>query len=329
MNPPADWAPSATMETLSIRAAMLAAARGFFAARKVLEIETPLLCAHGVTDPHIVNIGVGMDDEVRWLRTSPEYHMKRLLAAGSGDIYQIGKAFRGGEAGRHHQPEFTLIEWYRHGFSIDDMAQETCDLIMELSSHASHPVSGMQRISYRDAFIRASGVDPFSASIEELRAATLHHAPSFDTVAEARKNSAQDRQLWLDLLAAATVYPALTGDKLWVVDQFPAEQAMLARLNPDDPSVADRFEVFLQGVELANGFRELRDYAEQAERFAADRRHRATMGAADILPDSRLLAALKSGLPDCAGVAVGLDRIMLITNRLAELRATMSFAPGV
>jgi lysyl-tRNA synthetase class 2 len=114
-----------------------------------------------------------------------------------------------------------------------------------------------------------------------------------------------------------------------VVDKFPADQAMLARLNPDDPSVAERFEVFLQGVELANGFRELRDYAEQAERFAADRRHRATAGAADIFPDSRLLAALNSGLPDCAGVAVGLDRIMLITNRLAELRATMSFAPGV
>lgn len=311
-----------------MRASMLAAARGFFAARKVLEIETPLLCAHGVTDPHIRNIRVETDSGEQWLRTSPEYHMKRLLAAGSGDIYQIGKAFRGGEAGRLHQPEFTLIEWYRHEFSIEEMAQETCNLIMTLSTHSSHPVTEMQHISYRDAFLRASGIDPFKASIEELRAATLHHAPNFNRGAETLKNSAPDRQLWLDLLAAATVYPSLAGEKLWVVDKFPADQAMLARLNPDDPTVADRFEVFLQGVELANGFRELRDCAEQAARFAADREHRAVVGAPDILADTRLLAALNAGLPDCAGVAVGLDRIMLVTSRLAELRATMSFTPG-
>lgn len=323
MNNVLDWNPSATLEVLSVRAAMLAAARNFFAARDVLEIETPVLCAHGVTDPHIANISITLGNSVQWLRTSPEYHMKRLLAAGAGDIYQIGKAFRDGETGRIHQPEFTMIEWYRHDFSIEKMAQDTCDLIVELSACSSHPVHAMERISYRDAFIRSSGLDPFSASSEELRAAASQHSLSLDLSAERG-----DRQLWLDLLAGTLVYPSLTGDKLWVVDKFPADQAMLARLDPEDQTVAERFEVFLHGVELANGFRELRDPAEQAARFAIDRQRRERVGAPDILPDSRLLAALESGLPDCAGVAVGLDRILMVTNQLAELRATMSFAPG-
>jgi lysyl-tRNA synthetase class 2 len=322
VNNPLDWQPSATLETLSVRAAMLAAARQFFAARKVLEVETPVLCAHGVTDPHIANISVNPGDTTRWLRTSPEYHMKRLLAAGAGDIYQIGKAFRGGEAGRIHQPEFTMIEWYRHGFSIEEMAQDTCDLIIELSAYSSHPVVKTERISYREAFIRSSGLDPFTASSEEMRAAAARYSVSLDTIA-----GRNDHTLWLDLLAGTIVYPSLTGNKLWVVDGFPADQAMLARLNPADPTVAERFEVFLHGVELANGFRELRDPVEQAARFATDRKRRELTGAPDILPDSQLLAALEAGLPDCAGVAVGLDRVLLVTNEIAELSATMSFAP--
>jgi lysyl-tRNA synthetase class 2 len=248
--------------------------------------------------------------------------MKRLLAAGAGDIYQIGKAFRDGEAGRIHQPEFTMIEWYRHGFSIQEMAQDTCDLIIELSAYSSHPVVKTERISYREAFIRSSGLDPFTASSEEMRAAAARHSVSLDTIA-----GRNDRPLWLDLLAGTIVYPSLTGNKLWVVDGFPADQAMLARLNPADPTVAERFEVFLHGVELANGFRELRDPVEQAARFATDRKRRELTGAPDILPDSQLLAALESGLPDCAGVAVGLDRVLLVTNKIADLSATMSFAP--
>jgi elongation factor P--(R)-beta-lysine ligase len=317
-----DWQPSATLETLSVRAAMLAATRQFFSVRKVLEVETPVLCAHGVTDPHIANISVSAGETARWLRTSPEYHMKRLLAAGAGDIYQIGKVFRDGEAGRIHQPEFTMIEWYRHGFSTEEMAQDTCDLIIELSAYSNHPVVNTERISYREAFIRSSGLDPFTASSKELRAAAARHSVSLTMIADH-----EDRSLWLDLLAGTIVYPSLTGNKLWVVDRFPADQAMLARLNPADPTVAERFEVFLHGVELANGFRELRDPVEQAARFTTDRKRREWAGKPDILPDSHLLAALEAGLPDCAGVAVGLDRVLLVTNQLRELRATMSFAP--
>ena len=323
-----DWRPSATLETLAIRAAMLAEARKFFAARNVLEIETPVLCSPGITDPHIESIGVVMHEGMQWLRTSPEYHMKRLLAAGCGDIYQIGKVFRGGESGRLHQPEFTMIEWYRHEFDLAEMAQETCELIVTLSNQAGHPVSGTERISYQDAFLRASGVDPFTASMQELREATLDLMPAFEQAGEQKTGSIEDRQIWIDLLAGATVYPSLTGNKLWVIDRFPADQAMLARLDPDDSRVAERFEVILDGVELANGFRELRDPAEQAARFALDCKRRAREGAPAMRPDSRLLAALEAGLPDCAGVAVGLDRIMLATNRLPELAATMSFVPG-
>jgi len=307
---------------------MLAEARQFFAARNVLEIETPVLCSPGITDPHIENIGVEMHDGMRWLRTSPEYHMKRLLAAGSGDIYQIAKVFRGGESGRLHQPEFTMIEWYRHDFDLKAIAQETCELIMTLSNQASHPVSATEHISYQDAFLRASGVDPFTASAQELCEATLRFSPTFDQAGEQKADSIQDRRIWIDLLAGTTVYPSLTGNKLWVIDRFPADQAMLARLDPDDSRVAERFEVILDGVELANGFRELRDPAEQAERFAQDSKRRAQDGAQEMLPDSKLLAALEAGLPDCAGVAVGLDRLVLATNRLPELAATISFIPG-
>jgi elongation factor P--(R)-beta-lysine ligase len=307
---------------------MLTTARNFFTERGVLEVETPALCAYTVTDPHISSIPVTTEQGARWLRTSPEYHMKRLLAAGSGDIYQIGKAFRGGESGRNHQPEFTLLEWYRLGFSIKQMAQETCELITALSQLCSKPVNSTQRITYRDAFLHGCGIDPFSADTMKVREVALRHSPGFDASSLATAAAGNERQLWLDLLAGTVVYPALTGDRLWIVDQFPADQAMLARLNPDDPSTADRFEIVLHGIELANGFRELRDPREQAERFATDRERRAGAGAPDVLPDLQLLAALEAGLPDCAGVAVGLDRILLLTNPLGGLQETMSFTPG-
>jgi lysyl-tRNA synthetase class 2 len=208
------------------------------------------------------------------------------------------------------------------------MARETCELIMTLSNQASHPVSATEHISYQDAFLRTSGVDPFTASAQELREATLHFSPTFDPPDEQKAGSIQDRRIWLDLLAGTTVYPSLTGNKLWVIDRFPADQAMLARLDPDDSRVAERFEVILDGVELANGFRELRDATEQAERFALDCKRRAREGGQAVLPDSKLLAALEAGLPDCAGVAVGLDRLVLATNRLPELAAAISFVPG-
>jgi lysyl-tRNA synthetase class 2 len=208
------------------------------------------------------------------------------------------------------------------------MARETCELIITLSRLCSTPVEDIQHISYRDAFLQSCGVDPFTASTADLRSAALRHSPSFTALPGATADAVSERQLWLDLLAGTTVYPSLTGNRLWIIDRFPADQAMLARLDPADPSCADRFEVLLQGLEIANGFRELRDPREQAARFAHDCQRRTKAGAADVLPDAQLLAALEAGLPDCAGVAVGLDRILLATNPFNGLQETMSFVPG-
>jgi lysyl-tRNA synthetase class 2 len=306
---------------------MLSTARDYFRARNVLEVETPVICATGVTDPHIRNISLTLNEQRCWLRTSPEYHMKRLLAAGSGDIYQIGKAFRGSETGRQHQPEFTMIEWYRLGFSLDQMIEETCQLIGELSRNTQASLRGYERIGYRDVFMQHSGIDPLDASVAELQAYCL----SPDTaVCDERlaKSIGNDRLAWLDLIASAIIYPALQGDRLWVVDHYPADQAMLAQLTPANPATAERFEVFLRGTELANGFHELRDAKEQAKRFALDRAQRRSSGIEDLDADPKLLAALEAGLPDCSGVALGLDRLMMTTGDFDTISSTMSFAPA-
>lgn len=292
-----------------------------------MEVETPILCNYGVTDPHIASIPAGTASGSHWLRTSPEYHMKRLLAAGSGDIYQIGKAFRGGETGRLHQPEFTMIEWYRLGFSLDDMIEETCALICMVSEFADRPVRKYQRIDYRQAFVNACGIDPLVADIDALItcARGLPEAGCDDPLTE---SLGANRNAWLDYLASHVVYPSLQGESLWVVERYPADQAMLARLNPDDRSVAERFEIFLDGVELANGFRELLDADEQEARFAADRAKRRESGTMDMEPDPMLLAALRAGMPDCCGVAVGLDRLLMLADRQPDITATMSFGAG-
>jgi len=327
MNPPADWKPSAGLAMLKRRAAMLTSARDFFSERQILEVDTPLLCRYGVTDPHIQNIGVTLAETEYWLRTSPEYHMKRLLAAGSGDIYQAGKAFRGGESGRRHQQEFTMIEWYRCGFSLQQMIEETCEFISTLSYCGSQPVHKHQQISYQDAFFETCAIDPLTADTDELRTIALNW-PGNICDPDLAANIVNDRSAWLDLLASHAVYPALANDILWVIDGYPADQAMLARLNPDNPSIADRFEIFLNGVELANGFEELIDATEQAERFASDHDHRQAMQLPAMLPDPQLLAAMQAGMPECSGVAVGLDRVLMTTSNTSSISETMSFIPG-
>ena len=327
VNSPADWRPDADHRTLQRRAAMLAAAREFFGQRNVMEVETPLLCANSVTDPHIESIAVTQGAAAYWLRTSPEYHMKRLLAAGSGDIFQIGKAFRAGEAGNRHQPEFTMIEWYRHDFGLDQMIAETCQLIMSLSAHCESPIKDCERVSYRDVFFNTIKLDPFNASTTELKNFCLASKQTGCDEALA-EGLGSYRPGWLDLIAGTVVYPALSGGKLWVVDNYPADQALLARLDPEDPAIAERFEVFLNGLELANGFHELSDAKEQRHRFDADRRHRKTAELPDMTIDMHLISALESGLPDCSGVAVGLDRVMMAAGNYTRISETMSFLPA-
>jgi lysyl-tRNA synthetase class 2 len=253
--------------------------------------------------------------------------MKRLLAAGSGDIYQIGKAFRGGENGKRHQQEFTMIEWYRCGFSLDQLVEETCKFISTLSCHGSQPVHEHQQISYQDAFLNTCAIDPLTADTDELRRIALNWPGNIcDT--ELAASIVNDRSTWLDLLASHAVYPALAHDILWVINGYPADQAMLARLNPNNPGIADRFEIFLNGVELANGFEELIDADEQAERFTSDHDRRQAMKLPNMLPDTQLLAAMRAGMPECSGVAIGLDRVLMTTGNISSINETMSFIPG-
>jgi lysyl-tRNA synthetase class 2 len=310
------WRPVAGAEILSLRAELLAHTRSFFSERGILEVETPLLSRASVTDPHIESFFSDDRDGRRFLSTSPEFHMKRLLAAGSGSIYQIAKAFRLEEAGRRHNPEFTLIEWYRIGFSADALMDEVGALLIHLL-HGRRHISAAQHISYRDAFLAALALDPLLASMEECAkcAATL----KLDV------HGSLNRDAWLDLLLGEAVVPTFDPDALTFLHSYPASQAALARLNPGDPRVAERFELYFGTLELANGFHELADPEEQRSRFIADDAARCLNGQAKIPPDDQLLEALAHGLPDCAGVALGFDRLLMLAAGVDSIEQVIAF----
>lgn len=301
---------------------MLTAAREFFRALNVREVDIPALGPAAVTDPHIASLQVSAQASPGtplFLHTSPEFGMKRLLAAGSPDIYQLGKVYRDGERGRHHQPEFTLVEWYRRDIGLQAMAAETCALIRTLAAVPSAPPDIAPPLLYRDAFLQYAGLDPMTASLAELRAC----AEEF--VGSAPPALADSRDDWLDLLLSHVVAPRLPADALTVLSHYPASQAALARIDPADEQVAERFEVFWRGVELANGYRELTDAREQQRRFAADRERRRLLGLPEVEPDTALLDALAAGLPDCCGVAVGFDRVVMLSLGCERLADVVSF----
>jgi lysyl-tRNA synthetase class 2 len=243
--------------------------------------------------------------------------MKRLLCAGYPDIYEIARVFRDGEAGPRHQPEFTLVEWYRRGFNLDQMMHETVAMLTRLIEPSRLGGPPHYR-SYADAFRDSVGIDPLSAEVHALRR-------SADVDARLEEALGDRRDAWLDLLLATRVAPSFAVDRLTVLHRYPASQAALARLNPDDPSVADRFEAFHGAVELANGFVELTDAPEQTKRFATDQAQRQSLGKSTAPIDDRFLAALQAGLPDCAGVAIGFDRVLMINEAAADIRAVMTF----
>ncbi len=319
------WRPGADFIALRLRADLLARIRAFFAERGVLEVETPALSAAAITDPNLASFAVsytGPGPRHGWtlyLHTSPEFPMKRLLAAGSGSIYQIARVFRDGEAGRLHNPEFTLLEWYRVGFDHHRLMDEVTDLTTELLA-GSVPLAEPERLSYRAAFQRYLGLDPHRATVAELAAGAERFAvpipPGMPT---------NDTDPWLDLLLTHRIEPRLGAGRLTFLHDYPASQAALARLRPGDPPVGERFELYLNGIELANGFRELGDAGEQRRRFEAENAARRALGLPEMPVDEHLLAALAAGLPDCAGVALGFDRLAMLAAGKKSLGEVLAF----
>ena len=313
------WRPTASAAVLRRRAEALARTRQFFAARGVLEVDTPVLVRHAVTDVHLhcAQVALPGADTPRFLQTSPEYAMKRLLAAGSGDIYQIAHVVRGEEQGRWHNPEFTLIEWYRLGWSMAALMEEVARLVQTLLGEAAP--ARVQFLRYDEAFQQLLGHSALTSEDAELRACaaaaglTAHLAHSLD------------RDGLLDWLMATQVGPQLGRDALCFLHRYPASQAALARLDPHDARVALRFELYCEGVELANGFEELNDPAEQRARFESDRCQRAQRALPVPELDENLLAALAAGLPACAGVALGFERVLMLAVGAAHIHAVMPF----
>ena len=321
----ADWQPAATLEVLRLRAQLLAAIRTFFAERGVWEADTPALSTAATTDPQLESFttmytGPGVQHTL-YLHTSPEFPMKRLLAAGSGSIYQIVKAFRNGENGRWHNPEFMLLEWYRVGFDQQQLMDEVTELVILVLQNLD--LKPPERLSYAAVFRRYLGLDPHTATVAELAdcvtARGLHAPPGMP---------AEDPNLWLDFLWSHGIESQLGQGRLTFIYDYPVAQAALATIRPGNPPVAERFELYLNGIALANGFHELGDAAEQYRRCQHNNQVRAGRGLPVMPLDERLLIALESGLPDCAGVALGIDRLLMIAAGKSSLGEVLAFPLG-
>ncbi|MEA3640996.1 MAG: EF-P lysine aminoacylase EpmA [Lamprobacter sp.] len=318
------WQPTASLDALRARARMLQRLRDFFAEREVLEVETPLLSASATTDPALASLRTrwsGSDagsplGQRLYLHTSPELPMKRLLAAGSGPIYQVCKVFRDGERGRRHHPEFSLLEWYRPGWSLSALIDEVADLVRVILDRP-----GLERevLSYRQLFMDRLQVDPWRATPAVLKA--VARASGLEGCEHLELN----RDGWLDLLMSQCLEPGLGRDRMTFVRDYPPSQAALARLREGDPSVAERVELYLDGMELANGFDELTDAKEQRARFEADQRARRAAGQPVPPIDEAFLAALEAGMPASAGVALGLDRLLMCALGADQIDAVLAF----
>lgn len=308
-----DWQPSAEIETLRQRALLIARVRAFFSERHYLEVETPIMGHYGITDPYLDNIKAEFRSNNHWLQTSPEYPMKRLLAAGSGPIFQLARVFRDDELGRWHNPEFTLLEWYQLNVDHHQLMDEMNVFLQCLLNSAP-----MSRKTYQQAFAEACDIDPLYASINDFKRLLFHY--ELDKVLNADET---DRDQYLFLLMSHVVEPYLAKQEAPVaIYHFPPTQAALAQVNN---GVAERFEVYYQGIELANGFHELQDPKAQAKRFDCDRLIRARLGRTALDPDPRFLAALENGLPSCSGVALGIDRLLALALNKTAISEVIAF----
>lgn len=314
-----DWRPGADLRTLRLRAELLRRIRHFFERQDVLEVQTPALSRAATTDPHIHSMATAAGPgQPRFLHTSPELAMKRLLAAGVGDIYQVCPVFRCEESGALHNPEFSMLEYYRVGMDHHDLMRDVADLI-------SAATAGWLRLGephfvpYGEAFFDHAGCDPFHDEAATIAAAiTARGVDIPDSIKT-------DGDALIDLAMATIVSPQLGRGRLSFVYDFPLQQAALARSRPGDPPVAERFEAFVDGLELANGFHELLDPVEQRRRFDADLERRRRLGLPQVAVDERFLAALEAGMPACAGVALGLDRLLMLIAGAKTLGEVLAF----
>jgi lysyl-tRNA synthetase class 2 len=321
--PPTDnWQPSATVATLRARAEMLGGIRRFFEQMGVVEVETPVCSRHATTDPALESFSTrytgpgaarGLD---LYLHTSPEFAMKRLLAAGSGAIYQICKVFRNGELGRRHNPEFSLLEWYRPGLDYHQLMDEVARLVNEL---ADKPLA-VEKLTYAQAFERRLDLNPHSAGQEQLRQCAIDQG-----VPGAGQLAIENRDAWLDLLLSHLIEPQLGESGMTFLYDYPASQAALARVRQGRTPVAQRFELYMQGIEIANGFQELTDAEQQRTRFTDDNRRRTRSGQGVVPMDEALLDALAAGMPECSGVALGLDRLLMVLTGADDIRQVVTF----
>lgn len=313
------WQPSSSIDTLRQRATIIKSIRDFFTARGVMEVETPLMCHTSVTDPFIQSIPAlfqanEREKEIRYyLQTSPEYAMKRLLASGSGAIFQICKAFRQSEVGKHHNPEFSMIEWYRPNFNHHDLMDEADELLqLVLNKPAA------ERKTYAELFMQYLNINPHTSTLSELK-----NCASEKNISVA--GEIDDIDIWLQLLMSEYIEPRIGQDKPIIIYDFPASQAALARIQGN---VASRFEIYYRGIELANGFHELQDANEQRKRFEKNSAARKKLGLNEIPIDEFLLSALTHGLPDCSGIALGIDRLIMLATNQEKIADVLSFDIG-
>ncbi len=314
----------AAVDAIRLRARLYELVRDFFAARGVLEVETPVMSAAANTDPNIESFSTRFSGHVdagareRWLRTSSEFAQKRLLAAGIGDCYELGRVFRDGEAGRRHNPEFTMLEWYRVGWDHRQLIDETVEVVQRALALVG-TLAEVRKTTYRDLFMAAAGVDPLTAGDQELRNALQGVRVTGEGL---------DRDDKLDLLLTHRIQPAFPAGRITVVYDYPSSQCALAKIRADDPPVAERFELYVGQHELANGYHELTDATEQRARFERDNARRRSRGLAELPLDENLLRALQD-LPDCAGVALGIERLLMAMTGSEDIRDVLAFPFGL
>lgn len=305
------WEPTASIQTLQNRARIIKQIRAFFDDLNVIEVETPLLGRYGVTDPFIDNIQASCQERTRYLQTSPEYHMKRLLCAGMPSLFQITKAFRDEPQGAVHNPEFTMLEWYRLGMDYHTLMHEVASLL----HHVLPQAIPTKHYTYQEVFLSKLGLCPFETTLERLS----HFSEERGIQITGNMQSKED---WLSLFMTHLIEPSLADEGIVFIYDFPSTQASLSVV---EGAIAKRFECYVYGIELANGFQELQDPHLQSQRFDSDNVQRAEAGLTVREKDHYLLDALSSGLPSCSGVALGIDRLIMLALNKQKISNVIAF----